>query len=34
MGDDVEMRMKRNKYEGVSLIHMLQNKAHFLVLVH
>jgi hypothetical protein len=33
MGDDFEMRLKINKYEGVSLIHMLQNKVHFLVLV-
>lgn len=33
MGDDVEMRLERNKYEGMSLIHMPQNKVHFLVLV-
>jgi len=33
MGDVVEMRLKRNEYEGASLFHMLQNKAHFLVLV-
>jgi hypothetical protein len=33
MGDDVEMRLKRDKYDGVSLIHMLQNKVQFLVLV-
>ena len=32
-GDDVEMRLKRNKCESMSLIHMLQNNVHFLVLV-
>jgi len=29
MGDDDEMRLKRNKCEGMILIHMLQNKVHF-----
>jgi hypothetical protein len=30
---DVELRLKRHK-DGVSVIHMLQNKVHFLVLEH
>lgn len=31
---DVELRLKRHKDEGVSVIRMLQNKVHFLVLEH